>query len=87
MKKVDDQTQSNPTFQMHSKELTPNPRKEDGKYLDHTGLNSETHKNLATIGYVKVSERKDTTQDATMHTEKKVAKATRTQKMNLMKKK
>ena len=64
LENVDDQTQSNPTFQKHSKELTPNPREEDGAYLDHTGLNSESHKNLATIGRVKVSERKNTTKDA-----------------------
>ena len=61
---MDDQTQSNPTFQMHSKELTPNPREEDGAYSDHTGLNSETHKNLATTEHIKVSERKNATKDA-----------------------
>ena len=63
---MDDKTQSNLTFQFkkHFKEQTPNPRGEDGTKLDHTMLNSKSHKNLATIGRVEVSERKDTTQDA-----------------------
>ena len=64
LENVDDQTQSNPTFQKHSKELTPNPIEEDGAYSDHTGLNSETHKNLATTEHIKVSERKNATKDA-----------------------
>ena len=66
LENVDEKTLTNLTFQFkkHSKELTPNPRGEDGAKLDHTILNSKPHKNLATIGHVEVSERKDTTQDA-----------------------
>ena len=66
LENVNDKTQPNLTFQFkkHSKELTPNPREEDGAYLDHTGLNSESHKNLATTGRIEVSERKNATKDA-----------------------
>ena len=66
LENINDKTQSNLTFQFkkHSKELTPNPLRKDGAKLDHAILNSKLHKNLATIGRVEVSERKDTTQDA-----------------------
>ena len=66
LEKVDDKTQPNLTFQFkkHSKELTPIPREEDGAKLDHTILNSKSHSNLATIGRIKVSKRRDTTKDA-----------------------
>ena len=66
MENVDDKTQSNLTFQFkkHSRELTPNPRGEDGANLNHTILNPKSHKNLATIGRVKASERTNTNKDA-----------------------
>ena len=66
LENVDDNTQSNLTFQFkkHSKELTPNPRGEDAAKLNHTILNPKSHKTLATIGRIKASERTDTNKDA-----------------------
>ena len=51
-------------FKKHSRELTPNPRGEDGAKSNHTILNPKSHKNLATIGRIEVSEREDTNNDA-----------------------
>ena len=61
---LDDKIQSNLTslFKQHFQELTPHPKTVENIELDHTKFNSETYKNLISVGCVTASEEKDTTQ-------------------------